>query len=239
MRQHKYPFKSTWDKQWKNYNNAPFFKPNYKVIQEILRCFDNNVKNKKILEIGAGSGCDILFLSKMDAYGYALDFSYESIKTMQYWSMKTKTNIVIKQADIRNLPYDKPMFDMVYSVGLMEHFKNPIPLLKKQLSIIKKSGFLLIDVPQKYSLYTIAKHIRMHYDQHPFGWETEYSLSDLKKISEKLKKNAIRFYGRDLDIIQKIPMFLRPIINTGYQKTIENTILSPYIGLSIGMILKV
>ena len=35
MKQNTYPIKTTWDKQWKNYNNAPFFKPNQKVIQEL------------------------------------------------------------------------------------------------------------------------------------------------------------------------------------------------------------
>lgn len=235
----KYPLKTTWDKQWKHYNRAPFFKPNHKVIQEIVQCFDGDVKNKKILEIGAGSGCDILCLSKMGARGYALDFSSESIKTIQYWSKKTDTAIHIKQADILHLPYTKPQFDMVYSVGLMEHFEDPIPLLKQQVSIIKKGGFLLVDVPQKYSLYTIAKHVRMSFGTHPFGWETEYSLGDLRKISEKLHTKIVRFYGRDLDIIQKIPIQIRPHINTFYKKMVENTFISPYIGLSIGMVMKV
>ncbi len=232
------PLSSTWNIQWRNYNKAPFFKPNHKVIQEIVRCFDGNVKNKKILEIGAGSGCDVLCLSKMGAYGYALDFSSESIKTMRYWSKKTKTNISIKQADIRNLPYEKSLFDMIYSVGLMEHFENPLPLLEKQLSSIKKGGFLLIDLPQKYSLYTIAKHVRMRLGTHPFGWETEYSLGELRKMSEKLNTKIVRWYGRDLDIIQKIPLSIRPYVDSVYKKTIENTWISPYIGLSIGIILQ-
>jgi len=234
----KNPTSKTWNAQWKHYNKAPFFKPNHKVIQEIVRCFDGKVTGKKILEIGAGSGCDILSLSKRGACGYALDFSSESVKTMRYWSKKTKTNIIIKQGDIRELPYDKPLFDMIYSVGLMEHFEDPIPLLQKQLSLLKMGGLLLIDVPQKYSLYTIAKHVRMRLGTHPFGWETEYSLGELRKISEKLNTKIVRFYGRDLDIIQKIPIQIRPQINTIYQKTVENSCISPYISLSIGMIVK-
>jgi len=232
------PLSSTWNIQWRNYNKAPFFKPNHKVVQEIVRCFDGNVKNKKILEIGAGSGCDILCLSKMGARGYALDFSSESIKTMRYWSKKTKTNINIKQADVRNLPYEKSQFDMIYSVGLMEHFESPLPLLETQLSSIKKGGFVLVDVPQKYSLYTIAKHVRMRRGTHPFGWETEYSMEELKKISEKLNTKIVRFYGRDLDIIQKIPLSIRPYVDSVYKKTIEDTWISPYIGLSIGIIMQ-
>ena len=128
---------------------------------------------------------------------------------------------------------------MVYSVGLMEHFDDPLPLLKQQLSIIKKGGFLLIDVPQKYSLYSIAKHIRMRFGTHPFGWETEFSIADLKKISDKLNQKVVRFYGRDLDIIQKIPIQIRPFFNSLYKKLFEDTFISPYIGLSIGMIMKV
>lgn len=238
MKNNTNPLSSTWNIQWKNYNKAPFFKPNHKVIREIVQCFDGDVKNRKILEIGAGSGCDILCLSQMGARGYALDFSSESIKTMRYWSKKTKTNISIKQADIRTLPYEKTLFDMIYSVGLMEHFDNPLPLLRKQWSIIKKGGFLLIDVPQKYTLYTIAKHIRMRFGTHPFGWETEYSLGGLKNISEKFNTQTVRFYGRDLDIIQKIPLSIRHSVDSLYKKNIEDTGISPYIGLSIGIIMQ-
>jgi len=227
-----------WDAQWRHYNLDPFFKPNQKVISEICRCFKYNLKNKNILELGAGSGCDILSLSKMGANGYAVDFSSESIKTIAYWSKKTKTKVQSSQSSIQNLPYKNPMFDMVYSVGLMEHFQNPLQLLINQKKLIKKNGFLLIDVPQKYTLYTLAKHIRMKLKCHPFGWETEYSKNELSILAKKIDMKIVKFYGRDLDLIQKIPDPAGKIVNSLYQKTIENTIISPYISLSIGVILQ-
>ncbi len=221
------------------YNSAPFFKPNTQVIKEITRCFNYDLRNKKILELGAGSGCDIVSLIKMGARGYALDFAQESVKTMKYWSSKENVKLQIIRGDIRKMPFKKHTFDMVYSVGLMEHFEDLLPLLRKQIQIIKPGGFLLIDVPQKYTLYTVAKHIRMRSNSHPFGWETEYSREELIGIAKKLKQQVSRVYGRDSDIIQKFPVKIRPIFNNIYSYIIENTFISPYVSLNIGLIVKI
>ena len=64
-----------WDRQWKIYNRDPYFKPNKKVIDVITKCFNNDVRGKKILELGAGSGCDIVTLATLGARAYAVDIS--------------------------------------------------------------------------------------------------------------------------------------------------------------------
>ncbi len=236
---YKRPLKNTWDKEWDKYNNNPYFKPNIKLINIILKIFNNNLKNKKILELGAGSGSDIVYLTKKGAAGYAADFSQKSIESINYWAEKKKVKIHAIQADIKKLPFKKNSFDLVYSVGLMEHFNNIIPLLKKQLNIIKPGGFLIIDVPQKYTLYTIAKHIRMNLGAHPFGWETEFSKKDLIKIAKNLNQEIYLIYGREFDIFDKLSLYIKnQYLKKNILPKIEKSWLAPHLCLCAGLVIK-
>jgi len=233
------PTVENWDREWKIYSRKPFFKPNLKVITVICQTFSNKLKGEKILELGAGSGCDIVSLAKKGAEAYAIDFSLQSIKTINYWSKRMRVKITAKRADIKKIPFPNNYFNMVYSVGLMEHFKNYLSLIKEQIRVIKPGGFLLVDVPQKFTLYTVAKHLRMKLGSHPFGWEIEYSKNELIQLAKKLNQEVYQIYGRESDIISRFPAFIRPIGYRFFSKHIENSFLSPYVSLCIGIILKV
>ena len=235
----KNPSENNWDKEWKIYNKNPFFKPNKGVLKIINKCFKKKIKNKKILELGAGSGSDIVSLAKNQAKAYAIDFSKESIITTKYWANEKNVKVTAIKADIKKIPHKDKYFDLVYSVGLMEHFENNLKYIKEQIRVIKPKGFLIIDVPQKYTLYTIAKHIRMKLNTHPFGWETEFSKKDLINIAKYFKQDVYMIYGRDSDVIQKLPIILQPMCKAFFSKTIENTFIAPYICLNIGLILKI
>jgi ubiquinone/menaquinone biosynthesis C-methylase UbiE len=236
------PTESNWNKEWKLYNQHPYFKPNHKVIQQVKHCFGNNVKGKKIIELGAGSGSDIISLTQDGAEGYALDFSQESLKSIQYWAQQKQVSIETIKADIKRIPFPDNYFDAVYSVGLMEHFTDPISLIQEQIRVLKPGGFLIIDVPQTFTLYTIAKHWRMWRGTHPFGWETEYSKPQLIHMAKKLDQQIHHMYGRDSDIIFRLPdtwTHVKPYLIQVFSNTLEKTFLAPYICLCIGLVMKI
>lgn len=228
----------TWEKGWKQYNQAPYFKPNLTLLKQIHALFPT-LRNKKILELGAGSGSDIVSLAQQGAIGYALDFSPESLRSIYYWAKQKKVHLFIKRGNIEKLDYPAHSFDCVYSVGLMEHFHNLLPLLRQQIRLVKKGGYLIIDVPQTYTMYTIMKHIRMRRNTHPFGWETQYSASDLQKIAQQLQQTKYTIYGRDLDIVSHLPECIAEKINFLYKKYVEPTQISWYTSLCIGIIIHI
>lgn len=236
------PKAAVWDKAWQPYNKKPFFKPNHKVIEEVKRCFPKNLKGKKILELGAGSACDIVNLTLAGAEGYALDFSKESFKAMKYWAKEKKAKVKIVLADIKKIPFKDNTFDCIYSVGLMEHFPDPIPYLHEQIRLLKPGGFLIIDVPQTFTLYTIAKNIRMLRGTHPFGWETQFTKFQMEDIAKKLNQPIHRIYGRDSDIILRIPdkyKSFKAALTNAYRKSIEKSFISPYVSICVGLVLKI
>lgn len=239
MKKNTDPNPGTWDYQWKKYNLKPYFKPNLKLIGIILKIFNKDLKNKKILELGAGSGSDITLLTQLGADGYGSDFSSKSIDSIKYWSKQKRVRVHAVQADIYNLPFKKNYFDLVYSVGLMEHFQEALPLIKKQLDIVKPGGYLIIDVPQKFTLYSLAKHIRMGLNTHPFGWETEYSKGELVEVAKMIGQKPHLIYGREYDVFDKLSLYLKTkFLHQHLLPLIERSWLAPYMCLCVGLVIK-
>ncbi|MBU3957245.1 class I SAM-dependent methyltransferase [Patescibacteria group bacterium] len=222
-----------WNRLWQQFGENIFYKPNIKVTDEIINLFGGKVAGKKILEVGAGSGSDCITLAKSGGECFALDFSKEALRVCQQLAKKENVEVKGIIADCRQIPIRDDFFDLVFSVGLVEHFKDPIPVLKEQLRVLKKGRFLIVDVPQKYNLYTIVKHLKIRHDSHPFGWETEYALADLKKIAGLLKVKPIRFYGRGSAFLGRLPN----VFDFWWRKVfakIEESKLAPFICLNIG-----
>ena len=77
-----------------------------------------------------------------------------------------------------SLPFPDASFDLVFHQGLLEHFrqKEANNLLKENIRVLKSGGLLLVDVPQRYHIYTVMKHILIALDKWFAGWEREFSI---------------------------------------------------------------
>lgn len=228
-------FQNIWNSEWRSFAKILHLKINERVVKEILFTLNQNIKGKKILEVGAGSGSDVIALAKKGAVCVALDFSKESIDICNKLAKQEKVNVQTILADCRRIPAESDYFDLVFSVGLVEHFKDPIPVLREQLRVLKKGGFLIIDVPQKYNFYTIMKRLRMLLGSFPFGWETEYSVNGLKRISRGLDVKIVRFYGRNSAFLDRLPDGINFYRKKIFPK-IEESHFAPFVCLNIGVI---
>ncbi|RKY74304.1 class I SAM-dependent methyltransferase [candidate division KSB1 bacterium] len=141
-----------------------------------------DLKHKKILEVGAGSGRDSFKLANEGATVYVLDFSLHALDIIQRLNQNNSVRVFPIQADAFYTPVSDDTFDIVFHQGLLEHFKNPLPLLKENYRILKDGGFLLVDVPQRYHIYTLIKHILIFFNKWFAGWETEFSIKQLKGL---------------------------------------------------------
>lgn len=230
--------KTIWNTRWSKFTKSTDIYPNRLVIKNIQSIFNGNLQNISILEVGAGSGIDSIYLSKMGAKLTTLDFSPKSISISQKLAQKHSIKLNTILADYQKIPFKSNTFDLVFSVGLVEHFKKPLPIIKEQLRVVKKNGYLLIDVPQKYNLYTIVKKIRMLTHTFAFGWETEYSLQDLKKISKIFGVKIVKLYGRDSAFTLKFKSNLKNVWKKFISIIESNQTIAPRVCLNIGVFYK-
>jgi len=233
--------KRHWDSLWEKSNLLY----NEKICSIIKEKFD--IKGLKILEVGAGSGNTSIYLASLGADVTALDYSNKSIKLIEKNNINNYP-IKIIQGDAFHLPFYDNTFDLVFSQGLIEHFRNPEEIVKEKRRVTKKGGYVLVDVPQKYNMYTLKKVVLISLNKWFAGWERSFSINELTslvencglKVEEKFAYSHIHNLHRiQMRILKKeiIPKFITNFYNKSWE-IFEKSFISPYILFAIIVLAK-
>jgi len=184
-----------WEKFWKDKERIEEVYSNDDRIYLNL-CKVTAVANTKILEVGAGSGRDSFQFARENATVYVLDYSSQALRIVKNLNVQNERGVHLIQGDARLIPIPDETLDIVFHQGLLEHFKDPMPLLNEQFRVLKPGGLVLLDVPQRYHFYTIIKHILIFFNKWFAGWETEFSIGQLKTLIENSGFVVRHQYGR-------------------------------------------
>jgi len=228
--------KTDWEKYWQSPDHQP-----QGIHQQLLQSLEQfiQIKGKKILEIGAGMGGDSLYLAKKGAQVTVLDFSEAALKQIKTSAQKEKVFIETILAEAKKMPFEKETFDVVFHQGFLEHFSDPLPYLLEQKRVLKKGGFLVVDVPQKWTTYTLKKHWQMWRGKWFVGWEREFSARELEDLVKKAGFEILGTYGRDY--YGKLYQIRYLKLGRWYQglwEKIEKTRLKLYLTFSLGVVAK-
>ena len=99
-------------------------------------------KNKKIVDIGCGTGNFAFLASKKGANVLGIDYSEIAIK--QAKKKFVQKNLEFKKMNVFEL---KEKFDVIVSIGTLEHTDNPLKTLKFLKRHLTKNGKLIITSP--------------------------------------------------------------------------------------------
>lgn len=162
-----------------------------KVYYEIIQKYLDKKGNQTILEIGSGTGIDINIIKGRNEHIKALgsDISEKSIQVGLRVSNEFGHKVAFFAADTNDLPLKDNVISLVFSQGLVEHFRNPQTVISEQVRVLKPGGILIVNVPQKFTGYTRMKRKLIKNGQWHLGWETEFSYCDLKNIGKRLGLN--------------------------------------------------
>lgn len=135
---------------------ASHIKTNERVFSLIT---NNSLKNKKILDIGAGRGHMAQRIgNKLESEGLKVDeiltacdlfpefFEYDMIRC-------EKLNFMSK------LPYEDQSFDIVYSIEVIEHLTNPVEFLKEIYRVLKPGGRLIFSTPNILNINSRVSYV--------------------------------------------------------------------------------
>lgn len=223
-----------WQTYWNSSDHQPMVQ-HKELLANLLAT--TSVKGKKILEVGAGMGGDSIFLAKKGASITVLDFTKEALQLIRQNARREGVEIKTIQADARNMPFKDNSFDIIFHQGLLEHFKNPQELLVEQKRILKSGGYVLIDVPQRYTTYTIKKHLLMMTGRWFAGWEREFSIHELEQLVKAsgfvpICSYGWGYYGRLHNVrYAKVGSWYK-----NFWKFIESTRMKLYLNWCIGVI---
>ena len=248
--------KQTWDYFWERKQQVEDVYSNVDRIINNLKQI-THLKNKKVLEVGAGTARDSFELVREGANVYVLDYSPLAMKIISRLNQSRQENICPILGDAFSMPIADESFDIVFHQGLLEHFTEPLKILAENVRVLKKGGILLVDVPQKYHVYTLIKHILIFFNKWFAGWETEFTINQLQQLVEQTGVTVIFRYGawmrpslfyriiREILLKTKIklplyPQGFKPVrkIRDAAQKRFITSNWSFYTFLDIGIIAK-
>src|SRR5690606_18713791 len=125
-----------------------------RIRRHLMRQMD--LRGKRILEVGAGTGRDSFYMSQDGATLVLLDYSMNSLKIIRK-DLPADSPIAAVGGDAFGLPFPDETFDAIFHQGLLEHFREPEArkLLEENVRVLKTGGLLVVDVPQRWHVYTI------------------------------------------------------------------------------------
>lgn len=152
MNDNKLTEKEYWDNYWESIDlpiEVKKGKDNF-LLNEELKIFEKFLPKKKlsILEIGGAPGGYLAYMHKQFGYEiHCLDYS-------EIGCEKTEENFKllnipgkVHNLDIFSEKVDLPLFDIVFSMGVIEHFEDVNPIIQKHLDLLKGGGILLLGLP--------------------------------------------------------------------------------------------
>lgn len=162
-------------------------------MEQILA--EGPVDGKRILEVGAGSGRDSIGLAERGGIAVLLDYSLASLEVARDVARRSGIEAHLVRADALAMPFRDGTFDVVFHQGLLEHFRDPMPLLTENVRVLREDALLLVDVPQRFHLYTVVKHGLIAMGKWFAGWETEFSIGELSGLLRRAGVRVVRRYG--------------------------------------------
>jgi len=186
--------RSVWEKYWEIHSDADELYSNEgRIIRQLASL--NPVRGQRILEVGAGSGRDSVELVRMGGAVVVIDYALNSLEVVKREARASGAELYLVCGDATATPFKEGSFDVVFHQGLLEHFRNPIPLLDENRRVLKNGGTVLVDVPQRYHVYTIVKHVLIPLGRWFAGWETEYTVDSLEKLVASRGFRILSSYG--------------------------------------------
>ncbi len=205
--------------------NILYEKPDYSLSGRLLASAqfvkDNDIKDKKILDIGCGYGwCELNLLKRGAQRIIATEIKKESLQTVKKYIKNSKASFEI--ADALNLPYQNNMFNTVVCWEVIEHLpkgKEHV-MLAEIYRVLKAKGSLYLSTPHSAIIYKILD---------PAWWligHRHYGRDELSKMAKQqgFKIQAIKIKGGFWALIASLNMYLAKwIFRRGpfLQKTFE------------------
>ena len=167
-------------------------------IVETITC-NLELPGARVLEIGCGTAGNSVALAELGAEVYGVDLSRSALEHSRSTSDSKRQVLMLIQADAKHLPFADESFDVIFHQGFLEHFHHPDSFIMEQHRVLRDGGYLLVDVPQKYNLYTLYKHFLISIEKWNCGtWETQFSFNDLSLMLINHGFHPTSFYGRDV-----------------------------------------
>ena len=191
---------SEWNKNWSNRQEAHYIHwTRNEPINQIQLAFRNHWElfnqfmnsdyfsgGKRALEVGCGRGSLSAYFSDAGFYCYLVDSSEEVIEVAKNIFQQNKLKANFSVGDTYNLDFSDNSMDVVFSIGLFEHFEDIASPINEQVRVLDKGGLFIAYIVPEYKNNV----------QSQFGWINDvlkgYAAELLAQDSQSEKEEVFR-----------------------------------------------
>ncbi|MBL7206055.1 MAG: class I SAM-dependent methyltransferase [Candidatus Aenigmarchaeota archaeon] len=149
--------------------------PHYKFIEKELTVS----KNAIFLEAGCGTGHWVFYAKEKGNRAFGIDISTEALKIAK---THEKSDSQFICGDVKKLPIAQGSFDIIVSLGVIEHIDRPDKIINEFYRVLKKGGKCFITVPNALSTHPITSLLSKMIGKWDLGREDIYSQRRLKTL---------------------------------------------------------
>ena len=139
-----------------------------------------NQKDVKILDIGVGTGEDLVVIKRFGDV-YAIDVDENALNLVS-----TKHVAEKKYGDICNIPYSDNEFDVVVCFDVLEHIEKDQKAVDEIYRVLKPGGYFVFTVPAFNSLYSCHDKVLQHFRR--------YNKKTIAQILKKFEKKELAYW---------------------------------------------
>ncbi|HAI73859.1 MAG TPA: hypothetical protein DCS28_01325 [Candidatus Moranbacteria bacterium] len=189
------------------------------IIKTFFSLVDNESKN--VLDVGCGKGLWDYLGAKKEKFDHISacdifdDFQFEEIR-------QVSNTVTYKNTDGKTLPFEDNMFDLVFSMDVIEHVKNDFTFTLEKIRVAKPGGKILIGTPNYFRIGNFPLIItgKLHYPR-ILGHD---SYGDVIHLREYKKNELNNLLDRVTNIIDPKSIHIQacflgiPAFNIGLEK---------------------
>ncbi len=170
METHRLTEQEFWERYWKNLRLPCVIDPNFsfdRCLSKVLleRFAELKLPQKKnddrssVLEIGAAPGKWLSIFPQNSFAVAGIEYSQQGINVLK----KNLDLLGIKPLDLMHGDFfviePRPVFDIVMSLGFVEHFEDPVAVISRHVEWLRPGGALVIGVPNFTGLHGFAQRM--------------------------------------------------------------------------------
>lgn len=179
-----------WDEHYKSMPIEAFNPTewrNYVCIQLVRRLMNLGLEGRRVLEIGGGGAQILAWLAKQypTSYFVALDYSEVGCQIARRRAkLDQLQNLEVVCADMFNPPKDLlSAFDLVFSLGVVEHFTDLVSALKAKTALLTQKGLMFTVIPNLVS--PIYRYLCRRWSMRVWNLHVAHSLCSLVEAHRK------------------------------------------------------
>jgi len=123
------------------------------IFLRAYRGWVQDLEGKRIIELGGANSRYLLALSKWcGADVTAVDYSMVGLKKTEELFARNRCRVTLIQDDFLTWDYRGEPFDAVVHWGVLEHFRDPSPVLRKCSELVGPGGVVVFSMPNMGAL---------------------------------------------------------------------------------------